>query len=108
MRIAGKAGLFLEEIIEGTAGIGRLDRRGAARSATGIPRFPLDGCTSHEKLAIVTQIFFRDAHGDFLRALEPGSRIEMAAVLAGAKVGFALGTLAVEIDLHGRRHNGPA
>jgi len=94
--------LFLEEVIEGAAGVGRFDGRRTAGRTTGVPSFPFDRRASHEKLTPVSQIFLGNTFRYFLRALEPGGGIEMAAILAGTKVGFAFRTLAFEINLNRR------
>src|SRR5438874_10866491 len=81
--------LFLEEVVKSAAGVGRFAGRGAAGCTAGVPGFPFDGCVSHEKLTTVAQVLLGDAFRDFLRALEPGGGIEMAAVFAGTKIGLA-------------------
>src|SRR5215831_14643594 len=88
--------LFLEQVIERAACVGRFDRGGLSVAAPGISRFALNGSARHEKLAMISKILFRNPCGNWLRALELSGRIEMAAILAGTKVRFALRALAFE------------
>ncbi len=81
-QLARFGSLFLEEVVESAAGVCGLNRRCLPGSTSRVPGFSLDGGTSHEKLALISQILLRDPLGNVLRALEPGRRIEMAAVFA--------------------------
>jgi hypothetical protein len=93
-------GLFLKQVIESAPRVGRLDGGCLRAAATRVSRFPFDGSAGHEKFAVVPKILFGNACGDWLRALELSSRIEMAAILTRTKISFALRTLALECNVY--------
>jgi hypothetical protein len=100
--------LFLEKIIERVACIGRFHGRCLRSAPTRVSRFPLDGCSGHEKLAFVPEIFFGNTFGDGLCAFELGRSIKMTAILTGPEIGFTFLTLTFVGDVHGRWDNRPA
>src|SRR5215208_5199799 len=89
-------GLFLEKIVKCTAGAGRTDR-GTSR----IVSLSFDGGSGYKIRALVPNILLRNAHRNRLRALKLRTRIKVPAILAGAKIRAAFGTLAALADLHG-------
>ena len=92
-------GLFLKEVIECAAGVRRFDRGCLGTAATGVSRLPLNRRARHEELTIVPKILLGDTCGDWLRALELSSRIEVAAILARTEIRFALRTLTFKGNL---------
>src|SRR5437762_2393045 len=110
MRITEKeSGLLLEEVIEGASGIGGLHcglTGRTAASATGIPSFTFNRGAGYEKLALIPQVLFRDPLRNGLCAFELGRRIKVPAILAGAQVGLAFGTLAFKADIDRGRNDG--
>ena len=95
--------LFLEKIVKCAAGAG-----GADGGASGIVSFTFYGGSGHEIRAFVSYIFLGDTFQNGLRAFELGAGIKVAAVLAGAKIGAAFGTLAALGNLHGIGDHGTA
>ena len=95
--------LFLEEIVKCAACAG-----GANGGASGIVSFTFDGGSSHKIRAFVSNIFFRNAFWNRLRTFELGAGIKVPAVLAGAKIRTAFGTMAALGDFHGVWNHGPA
>src|SRR5580658_2171360 len=103
---AGTAGavppkLLLEEVFEGGAGVVgfRCGRRG--RSVRGVGdgrRIFLHGHAKFEKRAVVLGVFFRNAFGNRLRALELFSGIEVDALLAGMQLEIAARARGVRIE----------
>jgi len=101
--------LFLEEILEGLAGIigarrawgcgGGYLRRLCVGSRGGVF---FDGHAEFVELAIVFGVLGSDALGDGLSALELGAGVEEAALLATVKLELALGTLAVGVEAGGK------
>src|SRR5262249_49227325 len=98
-----RAVLFFKQIIKRAARIdGAIDSGCAAASR--ISRLPLDRRSGSEVLTTIPNILLRDPFGDGLRALELGARIEMPAILAGAKIGMAFRTLTFVRDFQGGRN----
>jgi len=95
--------LFLEEVVEGLAGVHgprgrnlRLNLRGLrVRSRRGVL---FDGRSEFVEGAIVLGVLGRDALGDRLGALKLGAAIEKTALFAAMKFEAALGTLSVGIE----------
>jgi hypothetical protein len=97
---------LLEQIIKGTAGIRWTGRAGSARAAlpaAGIASFAFDRGARHEELAIVSEVFLRNSFRYLLGALELRGCIEVTAILAGPKVGFAFWTLTFQNNFDWRR-----
>jgi hypothetical protein len=95
--------LFLEKIVECAACAGGTDG-----GASGIVSFPFNGGSGHEIRAFVSYIFLGDTFQNRLRTFELGTRIEVPAILAGAKIGAAFGALAALGNLHGIGDHGAA
>src|SRR3954469_18071335 len=93
--------LFLEKIVECAAGAGRADG-----GASGIVSFTFNGGSGHEIGALVSDVFLGNAFRNRLRAFKLGASIKVPAVLAGAKIGTAFGTLAALGNFHGVRNHG--
>jgi len=92
--------LFLEKIIKSAACAG-----GTNGGASGIVCFTFNGSSGDEMRAFGANVFLGNSLQNWLRALELGTRIEMSAILAAAKVGTAFGTLAALGNFDGFRHN---
>ena len=95
-------GLFPEEIVEGGARI----KTSSVHGTSGIVCFPLDRSSSYEKVAGVSDIFFRDSFRNRLRAFELSARVKIAAILAGPQIGAAFRARAFQTDFHGGRDDG--
>ena len=93
--------LLFEEVFEGLAGVvgaRRRWRRGPGGLRIGSRRgIFFDGHAKFVKGAGVLDVLGRNAFGDRLGALESGSGIEKAALLATVELELALGTLAIGI-----------
>jgi hypothetical protein len=105
-----KLRLFLEESIEGPAGIIGFFGVGGRLGSFGGTCFPLDAQLGFEKLALVAKVLAGNPFRDRLGAFVPQSRIEEPALLAGVQVRAALGTLAggPDGDIHGFATQGTA
>jgi len=100
--------LFLEEILEGLAGIistrWRSRCSGSHLSGLGVGSGSgvfFDGHAKLVKLAVVLCVLGSDALGDGLRALELCAGIEETTLLATVELKLALGTLAVGVEARG-------
>ena len=100
--------LFLEEILEGLAGVvgaRRRGRRGAIGGRLGIGSWRgvfFDGHAKFVESAGILCVFGGDAFGDRLGAFELRAGIEEAALLAAVQFELALGTRAVGIEAGGQ------
>ena len=95
--------LFLEKIVKCAARAGR-----ANGGSSGIVSFTFDGGSGHEISAFVSNVFPGDSYRNGLRALELRSRIEVPAILAGAKIRAAFRAMAAFGDLHRIGNHGTA
>jgi len=96
--------LFSEEIIEGGAWI---QNPPDDRSA-GIMGFAFNRSPGDEKVAGISNVLFRYAFGNGLRALELSARIKITAILAGSEVRPTFRTCALQADFDGGRDDSAA
>ena len=104
-KLLQKRNLLLEEVLEGLAGVvGASWRRrsgnvgGAGLHVRGGRRVFLHGHAEFVELAIILDVFGRDAFGDGLSTLELRTAVKEAALLAAVQFEVALGALAVGVE----------
>src|SRR5271157_2615852 len=95
---------FLEELVEGVAGVFGIAGRGGAyferhRRRHVVGAFAGHRHARHERIALVGLVLHGDAHQDGLEALEARGWLEVGTLLATVQLGVAFGAVASEVDV---------